>query len=233
MARVGGSERESRGSALLAGAVVAMVGLAGCTALREDPVNCKVVAGLAGGAIGAAAGAVGVVDQIDSSPENLTRAGGGAAGFLIGGAAGYALGHFLCPSAPEPTPAPPPPPAAAPAPTPVPRRKLVLRGVTFDFDRAALQPAALPVLDEAATQLADAPAARVAVVGHTDAIGTDDYNQRLSERRARAVADYLVARGIDVARLDVAGRGENEPVADNSNPDGRAQNRRVELHVQD
>jgi outer membrane protein OmpA-like peptidoglycan-associated protein len=71
----------------------------------------------------------------------------------------------------------------------------------------------------------------VEVAGHTDATGTDEYNQGLSERRARSVVDYLVGKGIDRSRLDAVGRGESQPVADNGTRDGRAQNRRVELNV--
>ncbi len=73
---------------------------------------------------------------------------------------------------------------------------------------------------------------RVRVEGHTDSIGTDAYNQALSERRANSVRDYMVGRGIAVGRLNSVGRGETRPVASNSTADGRAQNRRVEIIAQ-
>ncbi len=133
-----------------------------------------------------------------------------------------------------------PPPAVAqsapPAPTPVRAeapvaKKLILRGVTFDFDRAGIRPAARPVLDEAIATLKEQPQIVVLVNGHTDSIGSEAYNLKLSERRAQAVADYLVKGGIDRARLTVKGFGEADPVASNDSADGRTQNRRVELKV--
>jgi hypothetical protein len=101
----------------IAGLLIATLAFAGCVAMQEDPAHCKVLAGLAGGVLGATAGAVGV-DQIDPSNDNLTIAGGGAAGFLIGGAAGYGIGHLACPPAPEPEPQPEPPPSAPTEPQP-------------------------------------------------------------------------------------------------------------------
>jgi len=123
---------------------------------------------------------------------------------------------------PPPPPPPPPPPAT---------RKIVLRGVNFDFDKSNIRADARPILDEAIRTLQEERDIDVSVEGHTDAIGRDAYNQRLSERRAHAVADYLVRGGITRGRLSTRGFGESRPVADNSTEDGRAQNRRVELHV--
>ncbi len=107
--------------------------------------------------------------------------------------------------------------------------RVVLRGVTFDFDRAELKPEGGPVLDIAAEQLRACGDATLAVEGHTDATGTEEYNVGLSDRRATTVRQYLVDRGISADRLAVSGRGEANPVASNDTPDGRAQNRRVEL----
>ena len=114
-----------------------------------------------------------------------------------------------------------------------------LRGVNFDFDKATLRPDAQAILAEAVEILGNHPDLRVEVAGHTDAIGTDAYNQGLSERRARAVYDYLTSNGIDASRLvGPNGYGESRPIAPNTNPDGsdnpegRAQNRRTELNVQ-
>lgn len=121
-------------------------------------------------------------------------------------------------------------PAAQPA--PLPARRIVLRGVNFEFDSAALSPDAQVILETAIEALSESPGARIEVAGHTDSTGTEGYNQRLSERRAQAVADYLSKGGIDASRLDVRGYGESNPVADNATRDGRAQNRRVSLNVQ-
>jgi outer membrane protein OmpA-like peptidoglycan-associated protein len=134
----------------------------------------------------------------------------------------------------EVPPAPPvavrPVPASA-APAPV-KRRFVLRGVNFDFNKANIRADAAPVLDEAIRALRDAPSAGVVVEGHTDSVGTDAYNQRLSERRAAAVRDYLIRGGVAPTRLQAVGFGESRPVASNDTADGRAQNRRAELNVQ-
>jgi len=108
--------------------------------------------------------------------------------------------------------------------------------VNFDFDKANIKREFAPVLDEAAQILKDNPSVKVTIEGHTDSKGSDTYNQRLSERRAKAVKQYLVSRGIEASRLETIGKGESEPIADNSkngrdNPEGRAMNRRAELKV--
>ena len=92
------------------------------------------------------------------------------------------------------------------------------------------------MLDEAAQILKDNPKVNVTVEGYTDSIGTEAYNLKLSERRANAVKTYLTTRGIDASRLDTIGKGESDPIADNTkngkdNPEGRAMNRRAELKV--
>ncbi len=114
-----------------------------------------------------------------------------------------------------------------------------LRGVNFDFDRATLRPDAVAILTEAAEILRRYPDLRVEVAGHTDAVGSDAYNQGLSERRASAVYNYLTSNGVDAGRLvGPNGYGESRPIAPNTNddgsdnPEGRARNRRTELNVQ-
>lgn len=107
-----------------------------------------------------------------------------------------------------------------------------LRGVLFDFDKATLRPESTQTLNEAVEVLRQYPDIRVEVAGHTCNIGTDAYNQGLSERRAKTVYDYLVSNGIDANRLTSHGYGETSPVADNSTREGRERNRRVELVVQ-
>lgn len=107
-----------------------------------------------------------------------------------------------------------------------------LRGVEFDFDKSTLRPESQQTLNEATEVLKQYPDIRVEVAGHTDSIGTEEYNQGLSERRAAAVYDYLVANGIDGSRLNSRGYGETSPIADNATREGRQRNRRTELVVQ-
>jgi OOP family OmpA-OmpF porin len=155
-------------------------------------------------------------------------------GALIGAASGAVLcgvlGHvFLDPAEAVEEVTPPPLPEPTPAPPPV-RQRIVLRGVNFDFNSSVVGAESRPVLEEAAAQLKQNPDVRVQVQGHTDAIGSPEYNQGLSVRRAEAVYRYLVNLGVDPERLTVEGFGETRPIADNDTEAGRAQNRRVELH---
>ncbi|MBP1687558.1 MAG: porin [Deltaproteobacteria bacterium] len=129
-----------------------------------------------------------------------------------------------------PPPAPPAPPPVAQAPPA--KQKIVLRSVHFDFDKATIRRDAVPVLNEAAETLKAEGGIAVIVEGHTDSVGTDAYNQKLSRRRADAVRQYLVKHGIPANRITAEGFGESRPVASNDTADGRAQNRRVELRVE-
>ena len=104
-------------------------------------------------------------------------------------------------------------------------------GVTFDFNRADLKSQFYPALDQVASTMAEYNQTVVEVSGHTDSVGSDDYNQRLSEQRANAVANYLSGRGLMRERFEVVGMGERYPVADNNSDYGRAKNRRVEIRV--
>jgi len=108
-----------------------------------------------------------------------------------------------------------------------------LEGVHFDFDKSTLRPEAIVILDNAASLLDTHERVVVEVAGHTDSIGTEEYNQGLSERRANAVRDYLVGKGIKASRLAARGYGEGRPVATNDTAEGRQANRRVELVVLD
>ena len=104
-------------------------------------------------------------------------------------------------------------------------------GITFDFNSAAVKPQFRASLDQVAQTLASYQSTYVDVTGHTDAIGTDAVNQRLSEQRAIAVADYLSYQGVNRARIATRGFGKTQPIASNADEAGRAQNRRVEIHI--
>ena len=106
-----------------------------------------------------------------------------------------------------------------------------LKGVNFDNDKDTLRPDAIAILDEAAATLKRYPGMKVEVAGHTDNRSSDAHNLDLSQRRAKAVMDYFVGKGVEAGRLSAKGYGEAEPIADNGKADGRAQNRRVELRV--
>lgn len=134
---------------------------------------------------------------------------------------------------PLPVVAPAPAPAAlapvvAPEPAPAPA-KLVLTGVNFDFDMAVIRSDDFDKLDRDVATLREWGNVKVEVAGHTDSIGTDEYNMGLSLRRADAVRNYLVDKGIPAERLTVKGYGESQPVNDNTTSEGRFGNRRVEL----
>ena len=104
-------------------------------------------------------------------------------------------------------------------------------GITFAYDRAVVQPQFQPTLNDVASVLAQYPKTYIDVFGHTDSDGADAYNQTLSERRAASVADYLVTRGVQSARIATRGFGETQPVASNGTEQGKASNRRVEIKI--
>lgn len=103
--------------------------------------------------------------------------------------------------------------------------------ILFDFDSATIRPDAHRTLDEVVAVLAELSDHPVRLEGHTDSIASEAYNRELSERRAEAVASWLSDRGIDPSRLSTVGKGESEPVADNSTAEGRQQNRRVTVVI--
>jgi outer membrane protein len=158
------------------------------------------------------------------------------------------------PPAPEPVAAPPPPPPPPPAPpadsdgdgvvdsadkcpgTPAGTKvdkvgcplEQTLK-LLFDFDSAELRPESINELERLVKFMGDVPFATAMVEGHTDSKGSDAYNMKLSDRRAKSVFDYLTSRGVDPARLSSAGKGESAPIADNASEEGRQENRRVML----
>ncbi|WP_051361696.1 OmpA family protein [Solimonas soli] len=108
---------------------------------------------------------------------------------------------------------------------------IVLRGVNFDFDRATLTLNAKTILDDVVAALQAAPGIQFEIGGHTDSKGSDSYNQKLSEERARAVMQYLAEHGVEASRMSAVGYGESQPIADNDTDEGRELNRRVELKI--
>lgn len=104
-------------------------------------------------------------------------------------------------------------------------------GVTFPVDSFAIQPGFRATLDSVANSLNQYPNSLIDVYGHTDSTGSADYNQRLSEQRAKSVSDYLTSRGVSAARIRWQGFGESQPIASNDTPEGRAKNRRVEIKI--
>ena len=207
-----------------ASAILALVATSGCV---TDPVTGEQRVSKA--AIGGAAGVVGgyflgdIVGGRRDRTEKILGAG-------IGGIAGAAIGTYMDKQEQEL------------------RRKtagtdvevtrdgdnLILNmpsGITFATDSSSIQPQFRRTLDDVAATLASYEKTYVDVYGHTDSDGSDAYNQALSERRARSVADYLSSHGIASARLATQGFGESQPIADNSTPAGKAENRRVEIKV--
>ncbi|MET4578899.1 outer membrane protein OmpA [Ottowia thiooxydans] len=134
--------------------------------------------------------------------------------------------------APAPAAAPAAAPAPAPAPAPVAASKVTYAAdAFFDFDKSVLKPEGRAKLDDLIGKVKGINLEVIIAVGHTDSVGSNAYNQRLSVRRAEAVKAYLVSKGIERNRIYTEGKGETQPVADNRTAEGRAKNRRVEIEV--
>jgi len=210
---------------ITAGGVLAVLSLTGCAQMRSDPM-CKYGMPILGGALGATGGGLGV-SEIEPTPSKGEVAGGAAAGLVVGSLLGLVAGHYLCEE--QATPPPPPPPPAAAAPPAKGTKIATITGPNFDFDKASLTAEGKSRVREAAAVLKQHPTLRVSVEGHTDSVGSDVYNERLSERRAQTVAELLGVEGVSRSRLDVRGFGKTRPIADNKTAAGRAENRRVEI----
>jgi outer membrane protein OmpA-like peptidoglycan-associated protein len=203
-------------------ATASALALSGCVTNSAQPMGERTQSGaILGGILGAAAGAIG-----NDSDPGLGAVVGGAAGALAGGAIGAALdrqaqdlrgnlsnddiriqntGEELIVTMPE--------------------------GILFDIDSAAIRASLQSDLRALARNLQQYPNTTVDVIGHTDNTGSAQYNQDLSSRRAQAVAGVLLEAGVAPSRVRAFGRGETEPVATNLTPDGRQQNRRVEVII--
>ena len=146
----------------------------------------------------------------------------------------------VAPVAPPPAPVveAPPAPRVVPAPVPVPvpaapvsEKVTFAADAFFDFDKTVLKPEAKAKLDDLVAKTSAIALEVIIAVGHTDSVGTDGYNQKLSVGRSEAVKAYLVSKGIEKNRVYTEGKGEKQPVADNKTTEGRAKNRRVEIEV--
>jgi outer membrane protein OmpA-like peptidoglycan-associated protein len=189
---------------------------AGCDSMTKTQKGAAIGAG-AGGTIGAVIG---------------KAAGNTALGAIIGGAVGGTAGAFIGRNMDR---------QAAEIKQTVPGATVTREGegilvkfdsgILFDTDKSDLKSAARTNLANLATSLQNNPQTNILIVGHTDATGTDAYNQSLSVRRAEAVKAYIVSNNVAGSRLTTSGKGKTEPIADNATVEGRAQNRRVEIVI--
>ncbi|MBP9147283.1 MAG: OmpA family protein [Rhodoferax sp.] len=159
----------------------------------------------------------------------------GCDGAIVAPKAAPAPAPIVAAPAPAATPAAPaaaPAPAPAPKPAPVAATKVTYAAdAFFDFDKAVLKAEGKAKLDDLVAKVKDINLEVIIAVGHTDSVGGDPYNQKLSVKRSEAVKAYLVSKGIEKNRVYTEGKGEKQPVADNKTKDGRAKNRRVEIEV--
>lgn len=188
----------------------------GCNSLTKTQKGAAIGAG-AGGTVGALIG---------------KAAGNTALGAIIGGAVGGTAGAFIGRNMDR---------QAAEIKQTVPGATVTREGegilvkfdsgILFDTNSSELKPAARTNLANLATSLQNNPQTNILILGHTDATGTDEYNQNLSVRRAEAVKAYIAANNVGNSRLDTKGKGESEPIGDNNTVEGRSQNRRVEIVI--
>jgi outer membrane protein OmpA-like peptidoglycan-associated protein len=203
-------------SAALGAALVGTIAagtLTGCTGSAKK-------GAVVGGAVGAATGAI-------IGHQSGRTGTGAAAGAVVGAAAGAVIGDYMARQKQELEQ--------------VPGAEVVQEGdelrvkfqdaILFDIDSSEIKPTAKENLQKMAAVLVKYPDTDLVVAGHTDNTGSDAHNQKLSERRAYAVKDYLVTYGVAPARLQARGFGEARPVADNDTVAGRTQNRRVEVEI--
>ncbi len=207
---------QSRVSSIAFGLLVSGSMLTGCAALSNKE---------RGAIIGAGAGAA-VGGVVGNATGNTAR--GAIIGAVVGGAAGAIIGHQMDQQAKE---------IKQNIPGAVVERVgegiqvTFESGLLFDYDSDRIKPAAAENLRSLARSLNNYPNTDLVIVGHTDNVGSDDYNADLSQRRSRAAASYLGSLGVNQNRLRTYGRGEAEPVAENTSDAGRQQNRRVEVAI--
>lgn len=206
-------------------AVAACVALAGCATMGDFSSNPDLQKTRQGAGYGAAAGAV--IGLLTAGNNKFKSAMiGAAAGALVGGAAGNYMDRQEAKLREQ----------MAGSGVDVVRKgdniTLDMPGnVTFAFDSSNVNAQFYPVLDKVAQTLVEFDKTVIEIAGHTDSVGSDAYNQQLSERRAGSVAAQLSSRGVPTSRVVTVGAGEMHPVASNETDEGRAQNRRVEITI--
>ncbi len=227
--------------------MIAGIFLSGCTGMSRN--QAALVGAATCGTMGAAGGAAYATNSDNTG--YYTVAIGAVAGALICGGLAYLITQDPKPppppppppakpkpapppppAKPKPAPPPPPPPPAKPKPAPKVERTIILDDVLFDFDKSNIKSDAGAILDRLVAFMNENKDKKANLAGHTDNVGTDAYNQALSERRVASVKDYVVKKGVDGGRVSGQGFGESKPIADNKTAEGRAKNRRVEIKVQ-
>ena len=218
------AEKNVRWSIKITGAALAGVLLlsAGCATNPDGTTEYKrtAIGALAGAAVGAGGGAL--------IAGRGHRGTGALIGGVVGAAGGGAVGNYMDRQAAEMKRNLPEAAVAREG------DKLYVAlpsGILFDVDKTEIRPAARESIAKAAEVLVKYPDTYITVEGHTDSTGTTEYNQKLSERRADAVRDMLMRDGVPGSRISIKGYGESDPVADNSTPEGRQSNRRVQLEI--
>ncbi len=196
-------------------AVLLALGVTACALNRKEK----------GAIIGATAGGV-AGGVIGNQTGSTTR--GAIIGAVVGGTVGAVIGHQMDQQAKELQQNIP---GATVARVGEGIAVTFASGLLYDFDSDVVRPEAAQNLRSLAASLGKYPNTDLLIVGHTDAVGTSDYNQALSQRRATAAANYLAAQGVNAARLQAVGRGETEPLATNDTEGGRQLNRRVEIAI--
>ncbi len=196
-----------------------------------------------GCALALAAGSVfaNVTPNLQDASGAAVRDGSGACVVTQGAVLPECAGAKAAPAAPakpaepakpaSPAPSSPAKPAGAakPAPSSVRQAIVIQADALFDFDKSVLRPDGKKSIDGAVAKLGGVDLEMIIATGHTDSVGSDKYNQKLSERRAAAVKDYLVSKGIPSAKITTIGKGESQPVATNKTAEGRQKNRRVDI----
>lgn len=206
---------------LVRNSAVAVALLSSVSLVACGPLNRKETGAVSGAILGGAAGAA-------IGKANGSTAKGAILGATVGGTIGAVIGHQMDQQAKE---------IKQQIPGAIVERVgegiqvTFASGLLFDFDSDRVKAEAASNLRNLSSSLDKYPGTDLLIVGHTDSKGDDAYNQGLSERRARATADYLASQGVDRGRLRTSGRGELEPVADNGTEAGQAKNRRVEVAI--
>jgi outer membrane protein OmpA-like peptidoglycan-associated protein len=216
---------KSRLFALTTLGVAVTLAATGCANMSDTQKNTAI-----GAAIGTAAGAV-----VGRTTAGGDKAGSTRTGAAVGAAAG-ALGGYIWSKRMEEQKKKMEQATAGTgvAVTQTPDNQLKLNipsDISFDTGKSDIKGNFAPVLDQFATGLRDNPAAEVKIIGHTDSQGADSVNDPLSVQRAASTRAYLSSKGVDAKRIAIDGRGEKEPIADNTSAEGRAKNRRVEIFM--